>query len=66
MNDYRGIPTRVLQRMWENEKVRLASLRTNEPSCYYRLLAMRKELDRRKDEPKPVVDVNFSKEYLTD
>ena len=27
---------------------------------------MRRELDRRKDEPKQIVDVNFSKDYLTD
>lgn len=33
---------------------------------YDAILEMRRELDRRKDEPKPVVDVNFSKDYLTD
>ena len=33
---------------------------------YDALWEMRRELDRRKDEPKPIVNVNFSDEYLTD
>ena len=33
---------------------------------YDAIFEMRKELDRRKDEPKPIVDVNFSGDYLTD
>ena len=35
-------------------------------SDYDELYAMSRELDKRKDEPKQVVDVNFSKDYLTD
>ena len=33
---------------------------------YDSIFELRKEIDRRKDEKKPVVDVNFSKDYLTD
>lgn len=60
---YRGVPTAELLVMWERERKRL--VRTGDPD-YSVLLAMRRELDRRRDEPKPTVDVNFSKDYLTD
>lgn len=67
-NDYRTIPTWRLVEMWEDG---VNALKGKDPSeltvgDYGPILDMRRELDRRKDEPKPVVDVNFSKDYLTD
>ena len=66
--DYRTIPTSELVEMWERgvEVVRGKSpseLTVGEMDVLYE---MRRELDRRKDEPKQIVDVNFSKDYLTD
>ena len=63
---YRTLPTHVLERMWEVERDRLAGDKDAVVGDYDDLLAMRTELERRKDEPKPIVDVNFSKDYLTD
>lgn len=67
-NDYRSIPTARLVEMWregvEALKGKDASSLTEDD--YGRILEMRREIDRRKDEPKPTVDVNFSKDYLTD
>lgn len=66
MNRYRDVPTAVLEGMWERERVRLSGMVGLRVRDYDELLAMRSELDRRKDEKKDVVDVNFSKDYLTD
>ena len=66
--NYRTIPTRRLVEMWE---AGVSAVRGKDPSeltvaDYDAIWEMRRELDRRKDEPRPVVDVNFSKDYLTD
>lgn len=66
MNRYRDVPTAVLKAMWERERDRLSSMKDAVVGDYDELLAMRQELDRRRDEPKQIVDVNFSKDYLTD
>lgn len=66
MNRYRDVPTAVLEGMWERERVRLSGMKGLKAMDYDDLLAMRSELDRRKDEKKEVVGVNFSKDYLTD
>lgn len=66
MNRYRDVPTAVLEGMWERERIRLSGMVGLRVRDYDDLLAMRSELDRRKDEKKDVVDVNFSKDYLTD
>lgn len=63
---YRKLPTHVLERLWEVERDRLAANPDAVVGDYDDLLAMRRELDRRKDEGKPIADVNFSKDYLTD
>ena len=66
MNRYRDVPTVVLEGMWERERVRLSGMVGLRTRDFDDLLAMRSELDRRRDEEKDVVDVNFSKDYLTD
>ena len=65
-DNYRDVPTVELERMWERERERLLAKEDAIIADYDGLFAMRRELDRRKDEPKRVVDVNFSKDYLTD
>lgn len=60
---FRSIPTADLLLMWEREKERVVRMGDEDWSV---LLAMRRELDRRRDERRPTVDVNFSKDYLTD
>ena len=67
-NDYRSIPTWRLVEMWE---AGVNAVKGKDPSeltvgDYDSIFELRKEIDRRKDEKKPVVDVNFSKDYLTD
>ena len=62
-NAYHTVPTVELVAMWERERDRL---RRSGSGDFDALYAMRRELDRRRDEPKPTVDVNFSSEYLTD
>lgn len=67
-SDYHTIPTARLVQMWEDG---VNAVRGRDPSeltvgDYDALFEMRRELDRRKDERPPVVDVNFSAEYLTD
>ena len=66
MNEYASIPTARLQRMWERERERLLRMKDAVVADYDSLLAMRKELDRRKDDPLPTADINFADEYLTD
>lgn len=67
-NDYRTVPTCELVERWERLRDGLVSTppdgRTVE-DCDA-LYEMRRELDRRRDEPKRIVDVNFAKDYLTD
>lgn len=62
-NEYRTIPTVELVEMWERERDRLRGSGSGDFDALYE---MRCELDRRRDIPKPVVDVNFSNDYLTD
>ena len=66
--DYRTIPTSELVEMWECgvEVVRGKSPSELTVGDMDVLYEMRRELDRRRDEPKQIVDVNFSKDYLTD
>lgn len=65
---YRTIPTKRLVEMWE---AGVNAVRGRDPSeltvgDFDALWEMRREIDRRRDERPPVVDVNFSKDYLTD
>jgi len=66
MNGWRDIPTAALLEMWCAERERVRHLPNPTPSDCEDLLGMRMELDRRRDWPKPVADVNFSEVYLTD
>lgn len=68
MGSYKTIPTVRLVEMWESG---VNALKGRDPSeltieDYCEIYDMRRELDRRRDEPKEVVDVNFCKDYLTD
>lgn len=68
VSDYRTIPTVRLVEMWEKG---VNAVKGKDPSeltvgDYDSIFEMRRELDRRKDERKPVVDVNFADDYLTD
>ena len=68
MSDYRSRPTERLVAMWE---AGVNAVMGRDPSeltigDYDAIWEMRRELDRRRDERKPVVDVNFSEDYLTD
>ena len=65
-DDYHDVPTSELTVMWERERARLLGKEDAVIADYDSLLAMRRELDKRKDERKPVVDVNFADDYLTD
>ena len=67
-NDYRSIPTVRLVEMWE---AGVSAVRGRDPSeltvgDFDSIYEMRRELDRRSGEGKPIVDVNFSDVYLTD
>ena len=64
-NAYHTVPTAELVAMWERKRDSLLSASPSREDCEA-LYEMRRELDRRRDEPRPVVDVNFSSEYLTD
>ena len=66
MSGYADIPTEALERMWRIERDRLSRDKDAVVGDYDALFAMRRELDRRKDEPKPSANVNFADEYLTD
>lgn len=66
VSSFRGIPTSALLEMWSAERERVSHLERPSQRDYCDLLAMRTELDRRLDEPKPIVDVNFTKDYLSD
>lgn len=68
MGGYHSIPTARLVEMWEQG---VNAVRGRDPAeltvgDYQELYEMRRELDSRKDEPKPGVDVNFTEDYLTD
>lgn len=67
-NDYRSMPTEKLLRKWEALRNRLSrvSVAHRNQADVDALLEMRMELDRRNDEHKPIVDINFSNDYLTD
>ena len=67
-NDYRDCPTATLLARWERLRDKLGLIPPSEwddveADC---LWEMRRELDRRKDIPKPTVDINFASDYLTD
>ena len=66
-NAYHTVPTAEPVGMWERRRDSILN-RADGPTLEdcEALYEMRRELDRRKDEPKPVVDVNFSSDYLTD
>ena len=66
VSGFRDIPTSALLEMWSAERERVSHLESTSMSDYAELLEMRTELDRRLDEPKPIVGVNFTKDYLTD
>ena len=66
--DYHTIPTVRLVEMWE---AGVNAVRGRDPSeltvaDYEVIYALRREIDRRTDDEKHIVDVNFSKDYLTD
>lgn len=66
---YRDVPTPELVRMWEDERERLLAgdgRGVLKPSDYDHLLAMRRELDHRRGDVNPSVEVNFERDYLTD
>ena len=67
-NDYRDCPTPALIARWERlrDKLRLIPPSEWDDIEADALWEMRRELDRRRDIPKPTVDVNFSSDYLTD
>ena len=66
--DYKTIPTPELVARWERFRNGLRNLPPDERTVgdYEVLYEMKREIDRRRDEPKPTVDINFSKDYLTD
>ena len=65
---YNGIALATLEEMWAEKRRRIAELPPDDisPSETEELLSMRREIDKRKDVRNPIVDVNFSEEYLTD
>lgn len=67
-NDYRDCPTVTLIARWEALRDKLKSLpqEDRDVSDLDALWEMRREIDRRRDVPKPKVDVNFANDYLTD
>ena len=67
-NDFRECPTATLMERWEVLRDKLSVLPPSEwdEVDADALLEMRRELDRRKNEPKQIVYVNFAKDYLTD
>lgn len=67
-NDYRECPTLTLMARWGalRDKLRLIPPAEWDDIEADALWEMRRELDRRRDIPKPTVDVNFSSDYLTD
>ena len=67
-NDYRGIPTLELVRMWESaiEAIRGRNPSELTASDYDSVYEMRRELDRRSGDGKPTVYVDFESGYVTD
>ena len=65
---YDGIPLAMLEAEWAEKRRRIAELKPEDrlPSDMDELFSMRKEIERRKGNKNPVVNVNFSEEYLTD
>lgn len=65
---YDGIPLAMLEAKWAEKRRRIAELKPEDrlPSDMDELFSMRKEIERRKGNKNPVVNVNFSEEYLTD
>lgn len=67
-HQYDGIPLATLEAEWAEKRRRIAELKPEDrlPSDMDELLSMRKEIDKRKGNRPPVVNVNFSDDYLTD
>ena len=67
-HQYDGIPLVTLEAIWYEKRRRIAELSAGDrlPSDMEELLSMRREIDKRRDNRNPVVDVNFSEVYLTD
>ena len=67
-NAYHTVPTPSLIEMWERQRDSMLGRSSSELSAddCEALYEMRRELDKRRDIPKPTVDVNFSSDYLTD
>ena len=67
-NDFRDCPTATLMERWACLRDKLSVVPPSEWDEVEAdaLWEMRRELDRRNDEPKHVVYVNFAKDYLTD
>lgn len=63
--DYTSLSTDELTRLWERKRKAISKKENRTLDDISDLLAMRKEIDRRKGEPKPIKDINFEN-YLTD
>lgn len=68
MKDYKSLSLPELVKKWQKKRMKLAQ--TDDKNRKFEdieeLFAMRKEIDRRKGEKKPTVNINFADEYLTD
>lgn len=65
MSKYSDISTEELRKRWETQRTKVVN-HTHTQAEMDELLSMRKELDRRKGEKKPIVDINFEQNYTTD
>lgn len=67
-HQYDGTPLVTLEAMWDEKRRRIAELPACDrlPSEMEELFTMRREIDKRKGYRNPIVDINFSEEYLTD
>lgn len=62
---YKDIPTQELKKLWEQQRNKVVN-HSHSQADYDILFEMRKELDRRKGERNPQVDINFEQNYTTD
>lgn len=63
--DYKKIETPELKRLWEAQRNKVVN-HSHTQGDLDELFAMKKELDRRKGEKNPIVDINFEQHYTTD
>lgn len=63
--DYTSVSTDELTRQWERKRKAIAKKEDRSLGDIADLLAMRKEIDRRKGEANPTKEINFEN-YLTD